>query len=578
MLKIRLFPILILLLGLAVTFVISYSAFQDQKKLDGQGFEKLCLSFEGKIQKRLTANAQILYSSAAFVSSSDSISHKEWHEFQSLNRLHIELPGIRGIGYSVIVDKMNINHLEKQIRNGGFPHFKIVPEGDRDFYTAVIYIEPDTKHILQPLGFDGYTEPRWRFAMEQSRNTDLATITDKISIIQESGKADPSGMIVFAPVFKSGPTPADSASRKKAIIGWVFTTYRMNELMKSVLGEWDYKKLRIKVYDRQALIADNLMFDSDSVFQVRRSSRSIQNLKIPTNFNGHVWTLEFSGYNTQGYFLPARILIVLANGLIISVLLFILVVGLINARTKTMQIQKLNEELEKVNKNKDRFVSLLAHDLKSPFNALLGFSELLAENLTELRSDELQMYVDRIYNSAKVSYNLLDELLIWARVQSDQFPFRPENINLNELCQSLVNDHVLVADKKNISVSFQDSEPVLVFADELMLKTILRNLLVNGIKFTNPGGSVQIKIEKEDTKVIVSVSDSGVGMSPDEIAKLFDITNLKSKPGTANEKGTGLGLLLCKDMVIKHGGEIWVESTVAKGSVFRFLLPLAQDF
>ncbi len=575
MIKIRLFPLLILLLGLTVTFIVSYSAFQDHTKLEKQRFESLCLTFEGKIQKQFVANSQILYSSAAFIASSDTISRDEWKEFQFLNKSNNELIGIQGIGYSIVVAQKDIGQLERKIHKEGYPNFEVIPDGERDLYTSVLFIEPQTKRNMQALGFDGYSESVRREAMIEACDNDYATISDKILLVQDSGKVNEPGVIVFAPVFKRGSTYVDSESRKSAIKGWVFSTYRVNELVKSMLGQWDYELIQLKIYDDKNLNSDNLLFDSDQFYGISRTTKKYQNLKITLNLNGNLWILEFTSYRDHKYILPLRVLTIVINGVVISLLLFVLVVGLINARTKSLQIEKLNDELKKVNKNKDRFISLLAHDLKSPFNSLLGFSELLAENLNELSREELAMYVNRVYTSAQVSYLLLEELLLWARVQSDQFPFNPEILNLNLICESMIHDHQLVAGKKNIAVKFFTAAIMQVKADELMVKTILRNLLVNAIKFTKPGGSVQISLTKSDNKVVVSVADTGIGMSVEEKTKLFEITNLKSKPGTENEKGTGLGLMLCKDMVNKNGGEIWVESTFGKGSVFSFSLPQA---
>jgi signal transduction histidine kinase len=296
---------------------------------------------------------------------------------------------------------------------------------------------------------------------------------------------------------------------------------------------------------------------------------------IPLNFNDHVWLLDFSKYKNGSGIFSLRFFSVLILGIIISILLFVLAVSLINARTKSLQIQVLNEELKKANVSKDRFISVLAHDLKSPFNTLLGFSELLTENFNDLDNATKEQYVDQIHSLAQVTYQLLEELLMWAMVQSGQFPFKPKKLNLTDLCKQLVSDHELIAGKKSITISMDVQKEVFVMADEMMLKTILRNLIVNAIKFTRSYGSISIGFLTFDRKAIVSVSDTGVGISPADRDKLFDMTYVHSKSGTANEKGTGLGLLLCKDMVVKHGGEIWVESVLGFGSTFSFSIPLA---
>lgn len=576
MFKIRLFPILILVLGLVSTFVISYSAMQDLKNLGRQEFERICNDFEHKIQIQLKANAQILYSSAAFISSSSSTTREEWREFQHLNKSHRELPGIQGVGYITIVPKLQLGDFEQKMRKEGFPDFKIRPEGDRDFYTSVLFLEPFSERNKSALGYDVFAEPVRRKALLLARDNDQATISDKIILIQDSVYGNVPGTVMFAPVFRSEALKENDEERKSAIMGWVFSAFRMNDLFNGILGNWDYQSIRLRVYDEMLLNQDRLLFDSDSIGSFRHEARPAMTYQLPLSFNGKVWFLDFSKYSSNGYeiFSP-EIWAILFTGLFISVLLFVLAISLINARSRSLQIMKLNVELKKVNANKDRFISVLAHDLKNPFNSLFGFSELLAENLNDLKKDEIESYVNQVQASAQVVHVLLEELLLWARIQSDQFPYHPQKIDLTALCNALIDDNQLIAAKKNISVFNDDTESVFVNADELMLKTILRNLLTNAIKFTHKGGTVRISTKTTENKVILSVTDNGIGMSVEEIKRLFDISSVQSKTGTTNEKGTGLGLLLCKDLISKHDGEIWVESTPAQGSKFSFTLPTA---
>lgn len=576
MFKIRLFPISILLLGLGITFIISYSAFRDMNQLSRQKFEADCQELENKIQIQLKANAQILYSSAAFISSSDSITRAEWREFQYLNKSHRELPGIRGIGYSVVVPKHQVTEFEKRIGSEGYPEFKVRPAGQRDIYTSVVYIEPFSKLNLYALGYDAYTDPVRKRAMDWALNHDLATISDKVVLIRDLDGIEQVGAIMFAPVFKRGLPKETTDERKSALLGWVYSPFEMDDLLKNTLGQWDYESIRLKAYDDEAMVPEKLLFDSDVALNVNHATEPEFIYNIPLNFNNKLWMLSFNRYSRAEPLLSSRIIFVIVNGVIFSVLLFVLVASLISARTRSVQIQVLNDELRKANMNKDRFISVLAHDLKSPFNALLGFSELLAENFDDYSKEESGFYANRLYATAKFTYSLLEELLLWARLQSDQFPFSPERLHLNELCKNLIDDYTLLAEEKGITLS-SEAEDLYVKADEFMLKTILRNLLGNAIKFTREGGTINLKAVKDGNNVIVSVSDSGIGMSPEEISKLFDISRVHSKLGTANEKGTGLGLMLCRDLVGRNGGDLWVESAAGVGSVFRFSVPVADN-
>jgi len=236
-------------------------------------------------------------------------------------------------------------------------------------------------------------------------------------------------------------------------------------------------------------------------------------------------------------------------------------------------INQRNNELKKLNADKDRFMSILAHDLTSPFNALLGLSELLAKNIRTYDIDKIENFVGNISKSAKNTFSLLEDLLMWTRSQSGNLRFEPQELNFTNICTEILEILNPIAKEKKITVNHFTAEGITLFADMDMLKTVLRNLISNAIKFTNLGGEIKIYAEQTEAVVTISVSDNGVGISPIIMDNLFDISIKTSTLGTADEKGTGLGLLLCKEFVEKHGGTIWAESEVGKGSEFKFTLP-----
>src|ERR1035437_2835453 len=231
------------------------------------------------------------------------------------------------------------------------------------------------------------------------------------------------------------------------------------------------------------------------------------------------------------------------------------------------------EQLLQLNADKDRFISILAHDLRSPFTVLLGLSEFLIENIREYDTDEIENHLKLIKNSAQDTFALLEDLLKWIRAQSGNIPFKPQNLSFADICNDILKTLNPNADIKNISINYSKVDHLTVFADADMLKTVLRNLASNAIKFTNNGGTISINAIENSSNVTISVSDNGIGISPENLIKLFDISQVLSTKGTAKETGTGLGLLLCKEFVEKHGGKIWVESECGKGSIFYFNIP-----
>jgi signal transduction histidine kinase len=248
-----------------------------------------------------------------------------------------------------------------------------------------------------------------------------------------------------------------------------------------------------------------------------------------------------------------------------------------NYTLERLKAEKSEIKLNQLNADKDRFISILGHDLKSPFTNLLGLSELLTEDIKKLDIGEIETLAKQINKTAHNTYNLLEDILKWAGAQQGKIPFKPQILNLRNICNDIFETLRPNADTKNITVNYSAPDVINVFADSDMLKTIIRNLVSNAIKFTNNGGHISITAEKNSENVIISISDNGIGITQDNLKKLFDISEVLTTKGTAGESGTGLGLLLCKEFVGKHNGKIWVESEIGKGSDFKFSLPTSVE-
>ncbi|HOI28678.1 MAG TPA: PAS domain S-box protein [Melioribacteraceae bacterium] len=239
-------------------------------------------------------------------------------------------------------------------------------------------------------------------------------------------------------------------------------------------------------------------------------------------------------------------------------------------------IKKYVDELNQLNATKDKFFSILAHDLRNPFITILGFSELLLSDFKDLSDEEKIYYIQEMNKSAEVSHNLLHNLLQWSRSQTGKIEFHPQKITLLEIILQNMELVKATALKKQILLVNRIDSQIHVKADEDMINTIMRNLLTNALKFTNKNGSITISSTEKDERVFISVKDTGVGMDDNTRNKLFRLDETLSKTGTDNETGTGLGLVLCKEFVEKHGGQINVVSELGKGSEFIFSLPIAD--
>jgi len=239
------------------------------------------------------------------------------------------------------------------------------------------------------------------------------------------------------------------------------------------------------------------------------------------------------------------------------------------------QLVQSEQHLREANATKDKFFSIIAHDLKSPFNSLIGFSELLYEEYDQFDEEEIREFINQIYINATNSLKLLDNLLQWAKSQTGGIKSAPEYLGINNLVFETIGLLKAASNNKNIKLKTDLQENCIALADRDMVLAILRNLLSNAIKFTYPGGEVIISSKQVEKKVRISIADNGTGISPADQEKLFRVDQKLRNPGTANEHGTGLGLILCKEFIEKNDGEIWLESEEGKGSIFYFSLPAA---
>ncbi|MFA5803208.1 MAG: PAS domain S-box protein [Melioribacteraceae bacterium] len=238
------------------------------------------------------------------------------------------------------------------------------------------------------------------------------------------------------------------------------------------------------------------------------------------------------------------------------------------------KIQKMNEELKELNSTKDKFFSIVAHDMKTPFQGLLGYSQILSEEYETLSEEERKYFIKSIDELSKNTYELLDNLLIWSRIQTGRIAFNPNVFNLYQELSPTVSLLTQTAKNKNITIDYLIDKKIFVNADKNMLSTVIRNLIANAIKFTKRGGKIIISSKRVEKFVDISVVDNGVGIKKENLSHLFKIGQNVSTKGTEDEEGTGLGLILCKEMIQMHGGKIWVESELDSGSKFIFSIPV----
>lgn len=238
------------------------------------------------------------------------------------------------------------------------------------------------------------------------------------------------------------------------------------------------------------------------------------------------------------------------------------------------ELEEQRQQLRQINASKDKFFSIIAHDLRNPIAGFLNLTDVLSNNFDVFSEKESKEFIDVMNEASKQLYNLLENLLQWSRAQTGSITYEPQFVSVRSMVDDTIDALLINIESKNLKINLKVDEKQVVFVDQNMITTVIRNLLSNAIKFSPENTIITIRSEIDEGKVILSVIDNGIGMSKENIDKLFKIDQHLTTLGTSEEKGSGLGLILCKEFVEKNQGAIWVESTLNKGSEFTFSMPI----
>ncbi len=346
-----------------------------------------------------------------------------------------------------------------------------------------------------------------------------------------------------------------------------------NSLAGFYSNQGDYKNAYI-FKDKYAALSDSInnkkmlenMAKMNAIYQTYQDQATILNLQKENISHSKELMQERN----------RRILFLIVSISFLIIIIILLVLFLYRRRT-AIQLRETNEELNNLNATKDKFFSIIAHDLKSPFNSLLGFSEMLALHAESKNIDQVIEYSNIINNSTKKLFNLVENLLQWSRAQLGTTRYTPEQTDIHLVANNIISLLRLNAEEKDIVISSKIHKDLTGWIDVNLFNTVLRNLLSNAIKFSRVGSMIKVTGVRDGDMIRISVSDSGVGIRRENLEKLFDIgTNITTK-GTFNEKGTGLGLILCKEFVEINQGNIWAESVYGNGSTFHFTVPVYDE-
>lgn len=608
----------ILIIGLALTFCSSYYFRQEEESQSQKEFALICNEIKSKIITRINIQKEFLISSSSFFEASNSVTRNEWRRFNKFSGGNVKFMGVQGFGFSPIIEKKELKNHILAIRKEGFPKYTVFPEGKRNVYTSITYVEPLDERNIQAFGYDMFSESVRRRAMEQARDQNMPMLSGKVILRLETKKDVQAGTIMYVPVYKNVPLNTVE-ERREAIIGWVFSAFRMDDLMKSILGGRyliDKTNIHLQVYDGGAISQKALLFDSHKNRKKGDNQTKVRTQVLPVLFNNKTWTLVFSQSSENAFFFSAKTLIIFIGGMIISLLLFALSYSLyltkkrakIIAERLSLDLLVKNQEYEQMNKSlnknykklisskeklketnnelqkakvkaeeseklKSAFLANMSHEIRTPMNGILGFTKLMKEE--DLNAEEQQNYIEIIEKSGNRLLSIINDIVDISKIEAGQMQISHSKTNVDEQMQYIQTFFRPETQEKGIELILRkplvDRETI-ISSDQEKLYAILINLVKNAIKYTVKG-TIEFGYEIKGDYIEFLVKDTGIGISKDRRKAIFERFIQADFNDIMARQGTGLGLSIAKAYIELLGGKIWVESELGKGSTFYFTIP-----
>jgi|GEM_PF-5602487 len=566
----------VFVLTFLVALIVAFQVNHFDRELRRNEFGDVCDDLVSKVRTRLFSYAVMLRSSSSFLSASDSVTRSEWRDFHRADLLKKNLPAIQAIGFVRKIPESQLGAHILSVRNEGFPQYNIIPDSKRELYCPVVFVEPFTPVNQKVFGFDPFTEPSRQKFMSIACDSDQVVFCDRLTLMQDVGFAPQPGTVFFAPVYRLNLPIGTVEQRRVALRGWVFCSIRYNDFVSDIVGDRVKKQtdLTLEIYDKPQAAPSALLYQSRKSGETNSGNGFVHLQSLRFNGQELFFVFHNSGPGFESFSGKAWIILIL--GLLVSLLSSVLTAGYISLKKRVVEVENLNDEMRGVNKRKDQFISILAHDLRNPMSAMVTLSELQVGEVSLIDNQNLKEQAGLIYTTSKQTYEMLDELLMWVKSANNRIPFNPAKTNLNSLYMSVMREMNPLFAAKGISCRLVADKTVSCEIDANMIKVVLRNLLTNATKFSHRGGTIELTLTTSGHEFVTAVSDNGVGMNQSVRENLFKSEQMNTAPGTDGEKGTGFGLLLCKEFVERHKGRIWVESEAGKGSRFLFAVPVSR--
>ena len=545
--------------GLAVTALILSLLASTAAQRDRQGFQAAARAAEDAIRDRVETSIALLRGTAGLLAAHDeAVTAQSFQAYVARLALREQYPGLLGIGFSRRIDPAQREALEREVgaQRGG--PFRVWPPGHGDEVHAIVYLEPLDERNRAAIGYDMGTNPTRRAAMARARDAGAATSSGIVELVQEIDELKQPGFLIYLPVYRGGGIPETVEERRRRLFGFAYSPIRAVDFLSSAFSHESVPTVNFAVYHGGAVKPGALLYEHTADAPGGERFTKTTTVEVA----GEPWTFVFRSRTTLAQSLAVPVAVGL-GGLALSLLLAFLVSRERSARA----------DAEQANRMKDQFLATLSHELRTPLNAILGWTALLKRG--GLRDEDARHGVAVVDRNARAQAKLIDDLLDMNRIVSGKLHLEMQTVDPAAVLADALASLAPEADAKGVRlVAAVPPGAHFVRGDPARLQQVAWNLLSNAIRFTPPGGRVRAALEAAGERVRLTVADTGEGIAPQALPRIFDRFAQADGTTTRRHGGLGLGLAIVRQLVELHGGSVRAHSAgPGQGATFTVELP-----
>ena len=590
-------PLLVFALSLLVTGSMVAYLLRSIDAQDRTAFENEVARTLDAVRERVDTTVTLLRGTAGLFNASDEVTRAEFRSYIDRLLLRERYPGILGIGYSARVPLARLPGLAERMAAQGVPGFQAWPTGPRPEYHAIVFLEPLDQRNREAIGFDMFTHPVRRAAMEAARDAGTAVASGKVTLVQEIDRDKQAGFLIYLPVYEGGETPADVAGRRAALLGFVYSPLRIGDLLQTVRGT-GVTQLDYSVYDGEAS-PEALMLSTEPGQAGAATPRFAAERVL--DVSGRPWVLRFTSRSefellSQWWLLPWLVVLALGTSALLAWISWVQVRARQAAeraaaerrqyatelhaseereRQRSARLAQLAAELRITDRRKDEFLATLAHELRNPLAPIVSSLEVIRRSSDPSQLERAREVAQR---QARHMVRLIDDLLDLSRISRGTIVLQRVPMPLAAAIESAIETSRPLLDARQHVLEVARLDPKLVVdGDATRLAQVFSNLLNNAARYTEPGGTVAVAMRREGDEAVVSVSDSGIGIAAEQLESVFEMF-VQADRTLEGGSGLGIGLTLVRQLVVLHGGSVAAESAgPGQGSCFTVRLPLLEE-